>query len=612
MKVQILSPTSHDPDVTYNAIQAAINTHDIVRLMPGIYNIGTHCLKVRKAIIIEGLPADATNSATRPRIIGNSGALYTDNTIKPVSKEAFPKEAYKFNCGVFNIFAPGCDVTIKNVNLEHTPDVNPNTQNPYKMHGSSTIAYLVDNTPLSSLTVSYCDLDTAASSGISINATSKSQATLNGYVTNVVMDHCHIVGRRASDAGEAQGGGNFISVKLGDVFGQEAFLDMRNSGFEVTHCFLDAAKWAGVVVARFDSNSKTQFHINDNHFGFNPSAPSAKTRVGLYFMDAARGVLTATNNRIKLGDYFTEPKYGDHSVGLWFKVANPDKNQSVTTNISDNKIYFLQSSSPSWTISPGAELDFTQKALDGIRYEDSQPGGSFRAKAIISRNEFHSSKVPPLRGIYVHTNPEEEHTQPHHIDYALQVYDNDLTALMASHAQVFVDKFTSNWSFAANSYGKLGQLKGYSNNPLAIILCDGIRNKFDEDLSDCDVEGWTRSNPLETESGRFELGKNSRLNEVNVDYETCYWPIDDSVMQVWNRGAGNTVLPIIWVMHIKPPRPIIGPPFKKPRFEISPFKEIPQEIRIGMWAEVGPDHQPAVIFAAPLQKALTKTSAAKA
>ena len=619
-----------DPETTYAAIQEVIDdkTVDTVLFHEGEFNIGPHSLQVRRALTIEGLQADPTDPKTRPVIIGTSGALYIDNAINPKTAEA-----YKFECGIFNVAPSRCEVKIKNLVLKHTPRSGLHIEKMksaeellrdaianQRMHGSSTIAYFVDNLPTSALTVSHCEIDTAASSGISINATSEPQAgPALQPITNVSIVGCKIRGHFANKEGEAQGGGNFISVKLGNVMLnlEEPLVDLRRSTFEIKEdCHLDAAKWAGVVANKFMSDSNTVFRVEGNEIGCNRmSAPKTSrleaTRVGVYLACPAFGQVTISGNQIKLRDYFSVPDYNipDHAAGVWVKVDNYNQNLEVATRIERNEIYFGQTSPPDWE-----PVTLFEQTLDGIIYEDEVAGGSRNASAVISGNVFSNAEVFPLRGIrianggklitskWVPGKPKPTEPPP-----SLQVYGNDMSSLTASHAQIFVANHSRYWDLWGNTYGDLGKLTNYIKEPVALLLCDGSGNKFYEDFRGCDVPGWVKLDPDHTGPGRFKLDVDSRDNEVHIDRETFEWPKDNNIMQWWDVSRLNMVDGVIWLVPVKPPRPRVGREFELPFSEISPLVQEFEGVRIGIVSEHDQQHHPALLFVAPVSQAQARS-----
>jgi hypothetical protein len=509
---------------SHAVIQQAVDTNDEILLhprdqsgTPGLkFDIGEKRILVKRPTTIRGV-CDPRHPDEKPVIKGSSGWLIFDN--KP---DGYP------GAGIFTIVGSNGSVEITDLCLEHIPDQNPQGQS---MHGSATIAYFADNNQESRLRVANCDINTAATSGVSIDAIN---ALSNRAKEHIVIDRCTIKGQDHPDASLAPYvPGNYIGVRLGGMLPGRPPVDMRNGHFEVSHCVIDSAKWAGVTGAFFESDAQSKFDVSANIIGCNPNSPLDVTRVGIIFLDASvmdpslhswpKGRITLCDNKIQVQGFFTFP-WQEWSAGILVQV-NTDLPEQPETTIARNTIDFLQAKLPEWSTN-----DPTQLVLDGIIYQDdaaSAAGWSQKASATIRDNVVVvSGPVKPLRGIWLRKGARHA-----------RVHDNDLTKLTASFAQIFVDEQAHNNIIADNLCGGLAPMLGIE--PVAVVLCDGDHNKLScANFSGSGVPGWTHLPGETTYSGgpgRVKLDRDSEFDDVQVDPAT-FNPAPPNA-QWWNASV---------------------------------------------------------------------------
>jgi hypothetical protein len=513
-----------DPNIDYtnlndfnNFIQAAIdalNADDEVKFS-GDFNIGENTIKVNKPLKIRGA------SGVKPKITGTSGSVMKGNTL--------------MDCGIFSILTGGT-VEITNLDLEHTPGLNkhfdpnvnnpvypddPNTgmDNPMMMcHGSATVAYFVDNLKPSSLRVINCDIFTSATAGISmecINKAKKNKPVRHDFI----IRHCNIInvpGQFINTPLEIPGG-NWLGVRFGPM--EPGFnepppfpVDVRGSYFEVSDCNLNPAKFAGIAVWLCLSDSETKFVIANNDIAGNLSMG---IMFGFEYSNemCPNGTALILNNEIHIKDYFP---YNDTlvSAGISAQIANDDKDKSVKTIITHNRIHLLHTSSASF----GNEI--VNVVLGGIVYTDLTEEGSKNASAVIDNNILYGgAAAPPYWGICLRGSANN-----------VIVEDNDLTALTAAHAQIFVDGYSKgpqnkpvlvdahNCIFSRNLLGKVVN-SSPAKPPEAAIVCNGRNNRFfDNDFRLSSISGWTQQNHTDG-IGFVKISDLSKDNFIILDPE---------------------------------------------------------------------------------------------
>jgi hypothetical protein len=508
---------------TYAKIQDAVDRFDEVLLHPRDaagtpnlkFDIGPNRILVTKPTTIKGV-RDPRYPDEKPVITGTSGWLIFAN-----APDGYP------GAGIFSVVTKG-DVEITNLYLEHTPDPNPQG---ISMHGSATLAYFAYNDHRSHLKVTDCDLITAATSGISLDAFNAISTLPERH--DITVRGCTITG--VDQPAFAQyGAGNFIGVKLGAMLSGRPPLDMRDSRFQVTQCQIDSARWAGVTGAFFESDEQSEFMVSKNKIGYYPHSPLEVTRVGVIFLNASvlapaleswpKGKITVSENDIRLQGYFNFP-WPDWSAGILINVnsALPERSE---TSISRNRVSFYHQMAPQWPFA----LAPSEVVLDGIIYQDDPGDGSAKVKAVIEKNTVISAApVMPLRGIFLRK-------AAHHV----RVTGNDLRNLTASHAQVFIDSEAHGCELSGNLYGGLERMQGNTFEPVAVVLCDGDRNNLScDDFSGSGVPGWDNT----THSGgpgRVKLDSNSDFDDVRVDPAT-FVVTPQNTVQWWDVSGHNSV-----------------------------------------------------------------------
>lgn len=488
------------PDITttYDDIQKAVNECDVVYLhsrdsagMDNVnFDIGPKTILVKKSTKIVGVLDDPNDP--KPLIKGTSGwlAIDTDPNGDP-------------RAGIFAIATPGC-VEVTNLHLDHKLPEQPGPG--LSMHGSSTIAYFSGTTLPSTLRVTDCILDTAASAGISIDNTIPPDPNTTRKL-DVFIHGCVIKGLNHPDEKNLvqYQPGNYVCVRLGGLIPSQRTIDMRNSVFEVSACTLDVAKFAGVAVGFSESDSNSVFVISGNTIGHHPNSGLEVTRLGVAFVDVSvasgpKGTIRIVDNKIKLQGYFSYPE-PDWSAGIYVVVKNASPQQSISTTLTGNTIDFSQTVAPQWAAGAFNPAMF---GLTGIVYQDEVPAGSVNATVLIANNRVLAhSPVNPSRGIWLHNAAHD-----------VTVVANDLTGLTASHAQIALDTNAHNCIFADNQYGALGNMGNLQ--PEAVVLCDGDDNSFwCRNFSKQGVPGWLAGGL--GGPGRLKLDKHSQRNEAHLE-----------------------------------------------------------------------------------------------
>jgi hypothetical protein len=508
---------------TVDDLQQAVDNFDEVLLhardkngAPNLtFDIGPNRILIRKPVTIEGVP-DPRYPDEKPVITGKSGYLILDN-----AADGYP------GAGIFSIVTKGT-VNLTNLRLKHTPNPNPLAAS---MHGTATVAYFADNDYESNLTITGCDILSAATSSISIDAINP--INLDGK-HEIFIEGCQVKGLDQPSL-SAYGAGNYIGVKIGAMSVGRPPLNMRRGHLAVKGCTVDSAKWAAVAAASFESDAKSKFDVSGNRIGCYPNSPIEHTTVGIIFLNAAvmdpalkswaQGRINLAHNEIKLGGYFTFP-WSDWSAGILVQV-NTDLPDAAETTITDNSIYFEQSNLPVW---PQSTPNATELVLDGIMYEDAAANGPTRGSVSIKRNTVVGNNiVKPLRGIWLHKGAR-----------GVEVADNDLRRLMASYSQIFIGKEAHDCFISGNHYGGLEPLAGaFMQKPVAVILCDGDQNRLScTDFSGTGVPGWLLDSTglISGGPGRIKLDANSESDDVEVD-PTTYAVTLGNTIQWWNASV---------------------------------------------------------------------------
>ena len=516
------------PDITttdhHDVIQQAVNECDVVYLhsrnSAGTFtlnfDVGPNPIVVKKSTRIVGVLDDPNDP--KPLIKGRSGWLVTDK-----NSEGDPR------AGIFGIATSGC-VEITNLHLDHSAPEYP--AGATSMHGNATIAYFPENTLPSTLRVTDCTIDTAATSGISIDNTIPQDPNTKRRL-DVFIHGCVIKGKNHPDASLIQyQPGTYVGVRLGGLIPPFPIVDMRDSVFEVSDCTLDVANFAGLAVGFVESNSNSVFVISGNTIGHHPNSGLEVTSIGVAFIDDSvasgpRGTIRITDNKIKLQGYFFYPE-PDWSTGILVGVKNASSQQSVNTTVTGNSIDFSQTVAPQWASGvnkPG------MLGLTGIIYQDDEATkGSVNATALIANNLVRAhSPVNPSRGIWLRNAAHD-----------VTVVGNDLTGLVASYAQMAVDTSAHNCIFSGNYHGGLGDMQNLK--PVAVVLCDGHDNNFRcGNFSKQALAGWLAGGL--GGPGRLKLDVNSQFNKAHLEVPASK-PHKETVLLTYqwiDLGSNNDV-----------------------------------------------------------------------
>lgn len=269
------------------------------------------------------------------------------------------------NCGIFYI-GPWCSVDIRGLHLLHQiPNYGPGQL----AHGSATIANLVDNKQESYLDVSDCEIETNATTAISVRSNSALIQSVAPGKHDVTVRDCAVTGR--TNAGGYYSG-NYSSLNLG--FWGKAPLDMRaGSRLEVKNCTLNSL-FLGVAVWNVLSDLTSTFQISENRIGTGNNDGTA-LGVSLICKQAhptdpivlPKGNMNILDNTMKIGKYL-KPAADAGAVGVLVRVGQGPKTKVTIRgngSVPETKVT-IRGNDIDMELPPP---DTTYKYMSGIVYE---------------------------------------------------------------------------------------------------------------------------------------------------------------------------------------------------------------------------------------------------
>ena len=462
-----MEPRHIYPTQTFTQIQDtfnAANANDEIIFHPGTYDIQTNSIHVKTNVTIRG------GDSTKPTIIGRASS--------PIDPTATGT-----NCGIFSITAEG-EVRISGLRLEHEP--------PSAGGLTATIAYFTDNAGASTLAISDCDIETTAWGAICIDSINDVAPGDPPRGHDVIIRNCHI-----------RGGGCSVIFGKPPGYPPDHIIDMRKSRFEISDCHLDPAKTA-FMMFNYGSDSATDFRIENNRIGFEPPENTKGTAIGISVgawvkpdgrPHHPKGRVRVALNKIRSQSYLA-PTY-PWSAGIWIEVKDRQPGDAAI-EVTDNKITLSHADSP--------EGNDVRRAA--IIYEDVTPLANASPNllptiAIISGNKvFHAGTVVPHCGIELGKQTSD-----------VIVYDNDLTALTVSTAQIRLHVDACRCLVQENRLGGFRKQEAE-----AVIWCKGRSNQIiANDFQPVGVPGWlVEQGQFSGGPGYVEMDSESRQNTTAV------------------------------------------------------------------------------------------------
>jgi hypothetical protein len=291
--------------------------------------------------------------------------------------------------GIFQIYAPGKAVTLRDLSIRHSPVGAPVAAFPPFRTGT------IINNGTADYRVMDCDIESYASSILAHPS--------NAVTGKITVKRCKLKAPAPPITGAPlppslfPAGtlpGTYSAVNIGSFSADGAGHIDR---LEVSDCDLDSALFAGVAAFAFRSDSHTRVLIAGNRIGYDATPNEATSHgiicggpIGPTRMFYPLGTVTVTRNRVRLGRLYVglpqQVQAAGQSAGISVNVNNQVNTQWVRTIIEGNRIELVQTPAP-------------DLSLAGITYDDFAAGGSVHTNARIENNRVLTRGVHARDGV---------------------------------------------------------------------------------------------------------------------------------------------------------------------------------------------------------------------